>query len=212
MTTYALKPADSELTVELTLASLDALFDAPAANPFSSIENEVLGRSGIDLLRRQHKQHWPRHDTIRRLVILLPADAYQSASANADLAEQTPAAIGRFCQAQIEASRTGRRLERVAVRHQLRIVVLVVLFALLMVFLTSSGVLGDTRPVLQNIVTLLAVFAACLAIWDTLGSILFSRLDYLYDERAYRWIGGLAVEVAPLDPVRISTGGAQESA
>ena len=49
-----------ETSVLLQLNSIDELFTAPAVNPFSTHEVDILGQSGLDCIQKQVTRYWPR--------------------------------------------------------------------------------------------------------------------------------------------------------
>lgn len=185
----------------LTIGRFDDLFRAPASNPFAAYEVEVLGESGIEYLQKRFKRRWPRRYAIRELVVQLPATEYDAACGGRGRAEwsrQAQAAVQRYCAAHIETNAEARRLAMATARQQLWIALLVTGVAVGMLALVLSGRLTQVAEYMQGILTILAVFAASLAIWDALESLFFDWVPFAAENRTYRWIGELDLRIVPL--------------
>ena len=63
-----------EAAITLQLNSIDELFTAPAANPFSSHAVDILGEAGLDIVQKRVLQRWPRLPRVVHLTVELPAD------------------------------------------------------------------------------------------------------------------------------------------
>jgi hypothetical protein len=206
--------------ITLDLAQLQDLFSAPDANPFSGREVEILGQSGIDFLRKHYVRRWPQRALPQDLLIRLgadtpadtPADTLADTPADtlairtaqsgstppetaAALAVDTQAALLRYCAARVEANRAAQQLARAAARRELWIAVVVTLLAIVLLALNAYLELEGIGEYVLAIVTLLAVYAAALAIWDALESWFFDWTPFTVDNMAYRWIRSLQVQI-----------------
>jgi hypothetical protein len=182
--------AETQLTLQLQ--RVDELFNAPESNPFSSRELDVLSEAGFDLLWKQMVRRWPRRSTLRRVNVQLPPDQISP-----DLTEATRAAWHRYCAAKIEDNQQRRSL----ITHKaLRLVgysLLVLVFALVLLFLFYAGPLQFLPGWLRGILSILAVYAFSLALWDSLDSLIFDWAPFVRDNATYQLIDNLEVVVEP---------------
>lgn len=178
--------SDTELV--LPLQRIDELFAAPNADPFSDREIDVLGETGIDVVWKRMVRRWPQRPDLQRVVVQLPPDQLKP-----DLAETTRTAWRRYCAAKIEDNRQQRRF---ITRKALRLLgysALILMFALTLMFVFYVGPLGFLPGWLRGILTILAVYAASLAIWDSLDSFLFDWAPFVRDNATYRLISALDI-------------------
>ena len=109
-------PGDVSQPITLDLTRVEELFQAPAANPFSAHEIEILGESGMDFLRKRYTRRWPkRRDALAVLIRLpsgLPSGDMQAGDRSKidQLTQDTRAAIRRYCDVRVQANRQARRL------------------------------------------------------------------------------------------------------
>jgi hypothetical protein len=200
---YSSGAAGAGNAIILDLSRLEALFDAPPADPFAFGDSGVLGESGVNFLCKRAQRRWPRRDTIRDLIIRLPAEEYRracTAMAPELLDLQTGSALKRFCDIQMVENRRRRGLAVATAKQQLGIALVVAAVAVGLLALFMAGKVNERYPDLQGLFTILAVFATSLAIWDALESLFFDWVPYTVDNRAYRWIGELGVQVVPATP------------
>ena len=137
-------------------------------------------------------RRWPRRSALRRVSVQLPPDQLTP-----DLAESTRAAWHRYCAAKIEDNRQQRSL---ITRKALRLVgysLLVLVFALALLFLFYAGPLQFLPGWLRGILSILAVYAFSLALWDSLDSLIFDWAPFVRDNATYRLIDNLEVIVEP---------------
>jgi len=177
---------DTQLVLQLQ--RIDELFNAPDADPFSSREIDVLGEAGFDVVWKRMAQRWPQRPALQRVIVQLPPDQLTP-----DLAETTRTALERYCAARIEDNRRQRRF---TTRKALRLVGysgLIMVFALALMFLFYAGPLGFLPGWLRGILTILAVYAASLAIWDSLDSLLFDWAPFVRDNATYTFISALDI-------------------
>jgi len=181
---------DTQLVLQLQ--RVDELFNAPDADPFSSRAIDVLGEAGFDVVWKQMVRRWPWRPDLQRVIVQLPPDQLTP-----DLAETTRTALQRYCAAKIEDNRRQRRF---ITRKALRLLgysALILVFALALMFVFYVGPLGFLPGWLRGILTILAVYAASLAIWDSLDSFLFDWAPFVRDNATYRLIGALEIGVEP---------------
>jgi hypothetical protein len=181
---------DTQLVLQLW--SIDELFNAPDVNPFSSREIDVLGEAGVDVLWKRMVKRWPQRSDLQRVIVQLPPDQLTP-----DLAKTARMALQRYCAAKIEDNRRQRRF---ITRKALRLLgysALILLFALALMFLFYVGPLQFLPGWLRGILTILAAYAASLAIWDSLDSLLFDWAPFVRDNATYRLISAIEVIVEP---------------
>ncbi len=177
---------DTQLVLQLR--RIDELFNAPDADPFSSRAIDVLGEAGIDVLWKRMVRRWPQRPDLQRVIVQLPPDQLTPS-----LAETARAALRRYCAAKIEDNRQRRRL---ITRKALRLLgysALILVFALALMFAFYVGPLGFLPGWLRGVLTILAVYAAALAIWDSLDSLLFDWAPFVRDNTTYRLISALDI-------------------
>jgi hypothetical protein len=184
--------------ITLDLNHIEELFQAPAANPFSTHEIEILGQNGIDFLRRRYVRRWPKRRDTLNLLIRLPAESMEPGSMQHDrLIQDTRAAIRRYCAIRVQANRAARRLAMARARRELLIALAVTVVAILMLALYAVSEPGGFWGYVLALATLFAVYAAALAVWDALESWFFDWTPFAVENRAYRWISSLEVHIAP---------------
>ncbi len=182
----------ADIQLVLQLRRFDEMFNAPDADPFSSREIDVLGESGFDVLWKRMVRRWPRRPDLQRVVVQLPPDQLTP-----DLAEAAHTALQRYCAAKIEDNRRQRRF---ITRKALRLLgysALILLCALVLIFLFYVGPLGFLPGWLRGILTILAAYAASLAIWDSLDSLLFEWAPFVRDNTTYTLISALDLRFEP---------------
>jgi hypothetical protein len=181
---------DTQLVLQLQ--RIDELFNAPDADPFSSRAIDVLGEAGFDVLWKRMVRRWPQRPDLQRVIVQLPPDQLTP-----DLVRTTRTALQRYCAAKIEDNRQQRRF---ITRKALRLLgysALITVFALALMFVFYVGPLGFLPGWLRGILTILAVYAASLAIWDSLDSFLFDWAPFVRDNTTYRLISDIEVVVEP---------------
>jgi hypothetical protein len=181
---------DTQLVLQLR--HIDELFNAPDADPFSSREIDILGEAGFDVLWKRMVRRWPQRPNLQRIIVQLPPDQLTPS-----LAETARAALQRYCAAKIEDNRRQRRFITRKALQMLGLSALVLLFALALMFLFYAGPLEFLPGWLRGILTILAVYAAALAIWDALDSFLFDWAPFVRDNATYRLISAIEVVVEP---------------
>jgi hypothetical protein len=184
-------PSDSHLV--LPLQRIDELFNAPDADPFSGRDHEVLGEAGFDVVWKRLVRRWPQRPDLQHVIVQLPPDQLTP-----DLSEATRAALQRYCAARIEENRQKRRF---VTRKALRLfgfAALVMALALALTFVFYAGPLTFLPEWLRAILTILAFFAAALAIWNPLDSLLFDWAPFVRDNATYTLISALELRIEAL--------------
>jgi hypothetical protein len=181
---------DTQLVLQLQ--RVDELFNAPDADPFSSRAIDVLGEAGFDVVWKWMVRRWPQRPDLQRVIVQLPPDQLTP-----DLAETTRTAVQRYCAAKIEDNRQQRRFITRKALQLLGYAALIALFALALIFVFYVGPFGFLPGWLRGILTILAVYAASLAIWDSLDSLLFDWAPFVLDNTTYRLISLLDIRFEP---------------
>lgn len=192
-------PAAAGQTVTLALNRLSELFCAPEINPFSTKPVDLRGESGLAYLHRRVRLRWLRSFSATQLTIQLPAaELPADGPALAALAQATQAALARYCQAQVRHNEQTRRSELALLRRQLWVVLPVALVSFALLLVTLTGVLLPAYPLLQGVLIVVTLFAASLALFDVLTGIFFGWTPYAMDNRAYRLLGNLGINIEVL--------------
>jgi hypothetical protein len=182
----------SDTQLVLQLQRIDELFNAPDADPFSSRAIDVLGEAGFEVVWKRMVRRWPRRPDLRRVIMQLPSDQITPA-----LTESTRTAWQRYCAAKIEANQQQRRFTIRKAQRLLGYSALILLFALALMFVFYVGPLEFLPGWLRGILTILAAYAASLAIWDSLNSLLFDWAPFVRDNTTYTLISGLDIRFEP---------------
>lgn len=191
--------ASSLHALHLTLSQVDNMFKAPAVDPFSASESEVLGVAGIDYLHQRLKRPLPQAVDITQLVLVLPAQTLPNAPGErVQLASDTEIALQRLCAARIAANQRARRVAMRASGRQLLAALLWTVFAILLAVAVINGQLAIVPPFVQGVAVVLGLLAASLAIWDVADALIFQWTPFAIDNRAYRVMVNLAVKIEPL--------------
>jgi hypothetical protein len=176
----------------LELNHVDQLFNAPEINPFSTHEVDILGEAGIDRLQKHMMRHWPRWPGSTRLTLRLPPD-----QVTPTLGQQTRLALQRYCTEKIEDNRLQRRFSIEVSWRQFGLALLVVLFVIpVMYFLVKIPF--DLLPAfLRGILAMLSGFAAAVAIFDAVYSLVFDWIPFVREDMVYRHIHSIEITIEP---------------
>lgn len=188
-------PAPLESNVILSLSRIDELFNAPAANPFSTREVEILGEAGLDLVQKQVMRQWPRRPASLCLTIQLPAD-----QVTPGLAQQTREAVDRYCADRIDSNRLQRKQVARVSRFQLGMAACVVVFdvfALYFLLINPIFPVALIPPFLRGVLAVLALYAGSVVIFDSLYSLIFDWIPYVRDNSTYRMLRTIDVVIMP---------------
>jgi hypothetical protein len=107
------------------------------------------------------------------------------------------AALQRYCAAKIEENRQQRRLVTRKALRLLGYAALILVFALALMFAFYAGPLRFLPGWLRGLLSILAVYAAALAIWNPLDSLIFDWAPFVRDNATYRLISAIEVVVEP---------------
>jgi hypothetical protein len=190
-----MRTVPAEITLDLN--RIDDLFRAPAANPLSTRTIEVLGQSGISFLRKHYIRSWPRRSDPKLLIRLPVASTANDTAQVEQILQETRAAIRRYCDVYVAANHDARRLAMAHAGRELQIALVVTIVAIAILAWYVSAELSSPWSYVGGVATLMAVYAASLAIWDALESWFFDWVPFTIDNLAYRWISNLEVHVAP---------------
>ena len=182
----------SNAQLVLQLQRIDELFNAPECDPFSRREINVLGEAGFDVVWKRMVRRWPQRPDLKRVIVQLPPDQLTP-----DLAETTRMAVQRFCAAKIEDNRRRRRFTTRKAVRLFGYAALIMALALALMFLFYAGPLMFLPEWLRGILTILAVYASSLAIWDSLDSLLFDWAPFVRDNTTCRLISDIEVVIEP---------------
>lgn len=186
---------DANRAILLQLNSIDELFVAPAVNPFSAHEVDILGRSGIDIVEQRLLRDWPRRPRVDRLTLQLPADRVTP-----ELVRNTPGALRHYCSEKIASNRLQRRL---TIRRSLRQLVgafAAIGVALAFIAALMAAPLGLLPGFLRGVLVVLALYACSVLSFDALWSLVFDWVPYVQDNTGYRLIMDMEVAVEPAGP------------
>lgn len=181
-----------EIGIVLQLGSIEELFVAPAANPFSTHAVDILGQTGLTIVQSRVTQFWPRRPRKVHLTVQLP-----SAQISPDLAPRTRAAVQRHCAKKIDNNRVQRQL---AVRNALRQLVgalVGILLALAFIALLVADPLGLLSDFLRGVLIVLALYACGVLSFDALWSLAFDWVPFVQENTVYRAIEGIEITIEP---------------
>lgn len=183
----------TDTTIIVQLSSIDELFVAPAANPFSVHEVDILGQAGVDLAQKHVMRHWPRVPRAVHLAVQLPPDQITP-----DLAQRTHAAMQHYWAAKIDDNRLQREL---TIRRSLRQLVgafVAILVALVFIALLVANPFELIPGFLRGILIVLALYACSVLSFDAVWSLVFDWVPFVQENAAYRVMERMEVVVEPL--------------
>lgn len=181
-----------ETGIIVQLDSIEELFVAPAANPFSTHAVDVLGQTGLYIVQMRVMQFWPRLPRKVHLTVQLPSEQISP-----DLAQRTRAAVQRHCAKNIDNNRVQRQ---VAVRNALRQLVgalVGILLALAFIALLVADPLGLLSDFLRGVLIVLALYACGVLSFDALWSLAFDWVPFVQENTVYRAIEGIEITIEP---------------
>ena len=191
-------PAQAKDSITLALSRIGDLFCAPAVDPFSARPVDLRGDSGITYLHRRVRLRRLLPSRVRRLRILLPQqEVPATAPAVAELAEQTQAALQRYCRRQLAYNQQARRNEMRMLGRQLLIVFPVTALAFVLLLAVLFGQLTPGQPYLQGVLIIVTLFVGSIALWDVLSGLFFGWAPYSIENHSYRVLGSLEVTIEP---------------
>ena len=194
-------PPQASPEFHLALHDANALFTAPAANPFATDACEILGCTGVDYLHARVKAHWPRPPRFTQIILQLPAVTVPSEPAALEqVATQMQTALQRYCAEKETAVRDARKLTvRMALRQTLW-AMLLTLCAVGFAVAVANGWPAILPPFMRGVLAIVFLLAASLAIWDALDALLFQWAPFAIDSRAYRTLARMQIVIEPNPP------------
>lgn len=191
-----------EIGIVLQLGSIEELFVAPAANPFSTHAVDILGQTGLTIVQSRVTQSWPRRPRKVHLTVQLPSEQISP-----DLVPRTRAAVQRHCTKKIENNRVQRQL---AVRNALRQLVgalVGILLVLALIALLVADPLGLLPDFLRGVLIVLALYACSVLSFDALWSLAFDWVPFVQENTVYRAIEGIEITIEPVPGIVTSEPG-----
>jgi hypothetical protein len=183
----------AETTIIVQLSSIDELFVAPAANPFSTHEVDILGQAGVDVAQKQVMRHWPRLPRAVHLTVQLPPDQITP-----DLTARTCAAVQHYCTAKIDDNRLQRKL---TIRRSLRQLVgafIAILVALVFIAFLVANPFELIPAFLRGVLIVLALYACSVLSFDAVWSLVFDWVPFVQDNAVFRALERMDVVVEPV--------------
>ncbi|HSN73644.1 MAG TPA: hypothetical protein VL334_00980 [Anaerolineae bacterium] len=181
-----------ESAITLQLNTINEMFTAPAANPFSSHAVDILGEAGLDIVQKRVLQHWPRLPRAVHLTVRLPVDRITS-----EVAQGARVAMQHYYASKIEDNRLQRRL---TIRRSLRQLLgagVGILLALAFIALLVAAPLGLLPPFLRGVLIVLALYACSVLSFDAVWSLAFDWLPYVQENKVYRVLEASELTIEP---------------
>lgn len=181
-----------QAAITLQLNSIDELFSAPATNPFSAHEVDILGEAGLDIARKRVLQHSPRLPAGIHLTIQLPPDQITPG-----LAQNVQAAARRFFAHKIADNRLQRQL---AIRRSLRMLLGAaagIVAALVFIALLASAPLAVIPAFLRGVLIVLALYACSVLSFDAVWSLAFDWVPYVQENKVFRVLQASEITFEP---------------
>ena len=183
----------AETTITVQLSRIDELFVAPAANPFSMHEVDILGQAGLDVAQKQVMRHWPRLPRAVHLTVQVPPDQFTP-----DLTQRTRAAMQHYCAAKIDDNRLQRKLTIRRALRQLAGAFVAILIALAFIAFLVANPLGLIPAFLRGVLIVLALYACSVLSFDAVWSLVFDWVPFVQDNSVFRAMQGMEVVVEPV--------------
>ena len=183
----------AETTITVHLSRIDELFVAPAANPFSTHEVDILGQAGVDVAQKQVMRHWPRLPRSVHLTVQLPPDQITP-----DLTARTRVAVQHYCAEKIDDNRLQRKL---TIRRSLRQLVgafIAILVALVFIAFLVANPFELIPAFLRGVLIVLALYACSVLSFDAVWSLVFDWVPFVQDNAVFRALEGMEVVVEPI--------------
>jgi hypothetical protein len=178
-----------EVGLYLPMTRIEHLFEAPQLDPFAPELEGYDPRPGLECMVSA-LQRAKRGSTLR-VTVGLPADVITS-----DVEERARAALSRECRRRLVLLED----DLVGVR---RLGIRTLLWGLLAVlFINGSvGALGTTEPgSIEDALSTGLQTVAWVVLWVPINLLIYDRWYYRRDQRAYRELQDLALEVVPQRP------------
>jgi hypothetical protein len=183
---------EPDISIVLPLSDIDELFTAPDVNPFSSHEVDILGQSAMDCIQKRVTHSWPHKPQSVRVTLQLPADQISSG-----LAENTRAAVQRYCAKHIEGNRVHRQVVIQRSLRQLAYAGLGSLAALVIIALLWAGPLGLIPESLRGVLIVLSALAIGVFTFDAVWSVAFDWVPFVQDNTVHTIMMGMDLAIEP---------------
>ena len=175
-------------SIVLELNSVDQLFNAFDADPFSELEGAALGEAGLERLVTR-LQLTPLRKPVD-LIICLPA-----AEVPPGLAERLDGALDRYCQARIEENNLQVQLGRRQHTIGMVVVTVLVLAVMLIAYLLFTTVWAGASDLVKTLIAASISVFAWVILWDPLEALLFDWAGQARENRALAHIMEMRVVV-----------------
>lgn len=179
---------DKEIAIDV--ATVEQLFNAPAADPFAAGRSVVLGVAALDLVVTQLQVHPLRNWDGVDLIVRLPGD-----QVTPDLEQSLAEAVRRYCEARIEDNHLRVSLSRKQRIFGLTVVLTIVLTVILVVPLLFATVFAGASASVQGFVAGMLSLFGWVIIWDPLQSLLFEWAPPARENRALARVMNMRVVV-----------------
>lgn len=180
----------SDISIVLPLNQIDELFAAPAANPFSPYEVDILGQAGMDCVQKRVTRRWPRRPHAVHVTLQLPADQITPG-----LTERTQDAVQRYCAERIDDNRVQRGLTMQRALRQLLGASVGILAALVFIAVLLLNPFGLLPDFLRGVLIVLALYACSVISFDAVWSVAFDWVPFVQDSAVYRVMRGMDIVV-----------------
>ena len=191
--------------IEIAVGSPIHLFDAPAINPFSENELEILGMSGLAYITRQLQAH--RRDLKHaRLLVRMPPDQITPG-----LDRRLADAVHRYCRAKIEDNEVEIHLIRFRSAIGLGSLMVIVAVIVVVAYFLYTGPLADIPQAVQVAIAFTISLFAWVTLWDPLEALVFNPIALLRENATLRRINKLEIAVEPDAAVMIADGAASSA-
>ncbi|HEX5157903.1 MAG TPA: hypothetical protein VFW17_11870 [Ktedonobacterales bacterium] len=186
--------------IEIAVSSPNHLFDAPAINPFSENELEILGMSGLAYITRQLQAH--RRDLKHaRLLVRAPADQITPG-----LDRRLADAVHRYCRAKIEDNEVEIHLIRFRSAIGLGSLMVIVAVIIVVAYFLYTGPLAEIPQAIQVAIAFTISLFAWVSLWDPLEALIFNPIALMRENFTLRRINELDIAVEPNAPATRADG------
>ena len=180
-----------DISIVLPLNSIDEIFTAPDVNPFSTHEVDILGQTGMDCVEKRITRQWPKKPRVH-VTFQLPVDQITP-----ELAENTRAAVQRYCAKQIEGNRVHRQVVIQRSLRQLAYAGLGSLVALAIIALLWTNPFELIPDTLRGVLIVLSGLAIGVFTFDAVWSVAFDWLPFVQDNTVHTMMMGMDLRIEP---------------
>jgi len=177
--------------IEISVNAPDQLFDAPAINPFSENELEILGMSGLAYITRQLQAH-RRALKSARLLVRLPPDQVAPG-----LDRRLADAVRRYCRAKIADNAVEIHLIRSRSSLGLGSLMVIVAAIIVVTYFLFTGPLAAVPQVVQVATVATISLFAWVSLWDPLEALIFNPIALMRENFTLRRISAMDIVVEP---------------